>query len=114
MNLHSIPTHSEAIKHLAELLHQATFFDLHYLSKSFNDRATLDQLHELVSSYYQQAPHPDTLNFTPSYFYEAYYQCLDNLYHNPLIRIDYGNQSLVNLGYITVIQTAQQHLSISQ
>ncbi|MBI5975832.1 hypothetical protein [Staphylococcus canis] len=110
MNQHNIPTCTQALHNLNQLLEYATFFNLHYrVDKDLSD-AYLKKLEQLVTQLFNVLPHPDHLSFTPLYPYDAYYYCLDNLSQSPLIRIDFGNQIAVNQGYIDVILYARSQL----
>lgn len=112
MNQHKFPTQIQAVKHLNELLQYATAFDLHYRIDKAESETYLDKLQTQVSIFYKDLPNPDTLSTIPFPAYDAYYDCLDNLMRSPLIRVDFGNQSLVNQGYIDVIMIAQHQLSL--
>ncbi|PWZ99920.1 hypothetical protein DD922_15330, partial [Staphylococcus pseudintermedius] len=45
-----------------------------------------------VQSHYLQSPQPVHTHAYSPYPYDLYYCCLYNLYHNPLVSINFGSQ----------------------
>ncbi|MCS4486049.1 hypothetical protein [Staphylococcus americanisciuri] len=99
-------TLTRAFANLQTLLTLVDHYDLSRAQKNADVEPHLEKLKKQVSTYYTALAHPDHLTSFPFSSYDAYYICLDNLYHNPLIHVDIGCQEVINSGYLTIILRA--------
>ncbi|MDE9829143.1 hypothetical protein [Staphylococcus delphini] len=106
MNGYETPNLMQALNVLNELLDLTTTYDLTYTRNPEHAQDILTTLKAKVQSHYQQSPQPIHTNANRPYPYDLYYFCLYNLYHNPLVPIEFGSQSKLNQSYIQqIIQT---------
>ncbi|QHW37712.1 hypothetical protein GZH82_10360 [Staphylococcus ursi] len=103
MNGYETPNFVQALKVLNELLDLTTTYDLTYARDPEQAQDILTILKAKVHSYYQQSHQPVHTHAYSSYPYDLYYICLYNLYHNPLVPIEFGSQSKLNQSYIQQI-----------
>ncbi len=108
-----IPNSMQAFKNLVALQKIVLNFDLIYQKDPDEANVLLTTLQNKVTRLFESLPHPDDIILPTTYSYEIYYACLHNLYHNPLVLIDFGSQRRVNNGYLHVINQAAAHFNIS-
>lgn len=109
MHQHNVPKYSEAILFLNDCHKMALSFQLLYREKPEDAHDLLHTLHATLTTVYKHLPPPQSTS-SPSYDYATFYQCIYHLYHNPLTRIDIGNQMCVTQNYIDHILHAKTHL----
>lgn len=112
MNGYEMPNLIQALEVLNELLDLTTTYDLTYARDPEYAQDILTNLKAKVQSHYLQSPQPVHTHAYSPYPYDLYYCCLYNLYHNPLVSINFDSQRKLNQSYIQQITRTRAYFQM--